>query len=355
MARRWSTHEDKRLRQLYGDGSPLAVIAVELGRSVDAVNARRALLGLSPRRRSGEWSPLADTVLREATRAGVPATVLSRRLHRPVEQVRDRRRQLGLGRSSARRYTLDDDSAIRAAWQSGADLDALARQLGRTPEGVLLRARRIGLHRPTQRRRWTKPEDETLRDGYADGLTCDEIARALLQRTPTAVAARAHLLGLASYARRWSAEDDLRLARALAVHTIDDAARMFGRTPEAIRRRARKLGLDAKASPRRSRSGARWSAEEDAFLRLHAALSPGVLGALLGRSDHTIVARLRKLGLRAGRRGSPHHPSLRNGGLSPGERALVDRELRTRGDRAIFILERRLGRDGAALRKAASR
>src|SRR3954470_20294495 len=129
MARRWRSEEDKRLRQLYGDGNALAVIAIELGRSVDAVNARRALLGLSPRRRSGEWSPLADTVLREPTRAGVPATVLSRRLHRPVEQVRGRRRRLGLGRSPARRYTLDDDSAIRAAWQSGADLDDLARQL----------------------------------------------------------------------------------------------------------------------------------------------------------------------------------------------------------------------------------
>jgi hypothetical protein len=355
MAGRWRSGEDQRLRRLYDDGSALAVIAVELGRSEDAVNARRAVLGITPRRRSVKWSPLADTLIREATRAGVSATVLSRRLHRPVDQVRGRRRELGLGHSPARRYTLDDDGAIRAAWESGSDLDDLARRLGRTPEAVLLRARGIGLHRPAPRRRWTKSEDETLRDGYADGQTCARIARALVQRTPTAVAARAHKLGLASYARRWSAVDDVRLAQALALHTIDDAARMFGRTPEAIRRRGRKLGLDARAAPRGSRSGARWSAEDDAILGLHAALSPGVLGVLLGRSDHAIVARLRKLGLRDGRRGSPHHPSPRNGGLSPGERVLVDRELRARGDRAVLIIERRLGRDGAALRRAANR
>lgn len=354
MAGRWGTDEDKRLRQLYAASAPLAVIATQLGRSEDAVNARRSALGLAPRRRTREWSPLADTVLREAARASVPTTVLAQRLHRPVEQLRARRRQLGLDRSPARRYTLEDDRAIRAAWESGANLDDLARELGRNPEAVMLRARRIGLHRPAQRPRWTKSEDATLRDGYADGLTCHEIARAVVKRTPTAVAARAHKLGLASYARRWSAADDLRLGRLLSLHTIDDAARTFGRTPEAIRRRARKLGLDAKAPLRRRRSGARWSAEDDAFLGLHAALSPAVLATLLRRSDHAIVSRLRHLGLRTGRRGSPHHPSPVNGGLSPGERALVDRELRNRGDRAVFILERRLGHNGAALRRAAS-
>jgi hypothetical protein len=354
MARRWNTDEDTRLRQLYATGAPLAVIATQLGRSEDAVNARRAALGIAPRRRSREWSPLADTVLREAVRAGVPTTVLAQRSHRPVEQLRARRRRLGLDRSAARRYTLEDDHAIRAAWELGTSLDELAGELGRNSEAVLLRARRIGLHRPARRPRWTKSEDATLRDGYADGLTCHQIARALDQRTPTAVAARAHKLGLASYARRWSAADDQRLGRLLARHTIDDAARTLGRTPEAIRRRARKLGLDAKAPPPRARSSARWSAQDDALLGLYAALSPGVLGALLGRSDHAIVARLRKLGLRAGRQRSPHHPSPRNGGLSPGERALVDRELRNRGERALSILERRLGHSGVALQKAAN-
>ena len=265
MAERWRTNEDTRLRQLYAAGAPLAVIASELGRSEDAINARRAALGLTPRRRADEWSARTDALLREATRVGVPATELARRVRRPVEQVRARRRRLGLVAPAARRYTLDDDAALRAAWASGGNLDDLAGKLGRNPEALLLRARRLGLHRPARRRRWTDSEDATLRDGYADGLTCAEIASALIERTPTAVAARAHKLGLASYARRWSPEDDVRLSHILSLHTIDDAARVLGRTPEAIRRRARILGLDTKPSPRRPRAGARWTAEAMGF------------------------------------------------------------------------------------------
>jgi hypothetical protein len=40
--------------------------------------------------------------------------------------------------------------------------------------------------------------------------------------------------------------------------------------------------------------------------------------------------------------------------LTPGERGLVDRELRARGDRALFELERRLERTAAELRVAAA-
>jgi hypothetical protein len=51
----------------------------------------------------------------------------------------------------------------------------------------------------------------------------------------------------------------------------------------------------------------------------------------LERSDHAITARLRRLGLRTGRWRSPHHPSSpSNGGLTPGERVLVEREFRDR-------------------------
>jgi hypothetical protein len=294
-------------------------------------------------------------MLREATRAGVPATTLASRLQVPVAQLRARRRLLGLNRPPTRRYTPDDDRAIRASWAAGESLEAVARRLGRSPGSLLLRARTLGLHRPPPRRRWTAAEDAVLRDGYADGLTCDEIARTSLERSPGAVAARAHRLGLASYARNWSAEDDQRLSRMLSLRTVDDAAQVLGRTPEAIRRRARNLGVVSAAAPQRLWAGARWTAEDDEILRLHASLNPALLATLLGRSDLAVVARLRRLGLRAGRRRSPHHPSPVNNGLSPGERALLDRELRKRGDRAILVLEHRLGSDGAALRRAAQR
>ena len=123
-----------------------------------------------------------------------------------------------------------------------------------------------------------------------------------------------------------------------------NAARVLGRTPEAVRRRARKLALEPPPELATTRSGGRWTAAEDELLELHAALNPSVLAGLLGRSDGAVVARLRRLGLRAGRWRSPHHPIPANRGLTPGERVLVDREVREKGSRALLSLEQRLER-----------
>jgi hypothetical protein len=183
-----------------------------------------------------------------------------------------------------------------------------------------------------------------VRDGYADGLTCSEIAAGLEHRTPTAIAARARKLGLATYARAWTGADDARLGRILAARSTDDAARLLGRTPEAVRGRARRLGITASVTRAPARAGARWSEDEDAQLVLHAGLNPAMLSTLLDRSDQAIAQRLRRLGLRTGRWRSPHHPSPANGGFTPGERALIDRELRDRGPRVLASLEVRLER-----------
>jgi hypothetical protein len=169
--------------------------------------------------------------------------------------------------------TLTDDDAIRASWIPGRSLEELARQLGR-PRAILVLARQLGLHRPPRRRRWDVVEDSTVRDGYSDGLTCEEIAQRLSGRTPTAVAARARKLGLTTYGRRCTADEERLLSRTLAQHSVADAARLLGRTPEAIRRKARTLGIATSASPGGARAGARWTADDDALVRLHAALNP---------------------------------------------------------------------------------
>ena len=142
----------------------------------------------------------------------------------------------------------------------------------------------------------------------------------------------------------WTGADDARLGRILAARSTEDAARLLGRTPDAVRRRARKLGIAASITRAPARAGARWTEGEDALLVLHAGLNPAMLSAMLDRSDQAIAQRLRRLGLRTGCWRSPHHPSPANGGFTPGERTLIDRELRDRGPRAIASLEDRLER-----------
>ena len=256
-------------------------------------------------------------MLRTGTAAGLSAAVLGRRLRRSAEQVRARRGVL-LGRKPAGRpYRTDEDEAIRACLGQDGDLNALARRLGRSPDALRLHARHLGLHHPEPRRRWAEWEDAVVRDGYTSALPCAEIARQLPQRTTTSVAARARKLGLISYARRWSTDDDQRLMRLTARgSTLEDVAQRLGRTPEAIRRRAARLAIESPApalAPQRAR---RWRREEDELLRLHHALNPARLAELLGRSDVAVCGRLCAIGLRARAQRSPHHPG--NGPVAGG-------------------------------------
>lgn len=307
MAPRWTTQDDRRLADLYDEALPLSEIARRLGRSADAITARRRHLAIPARRPWPPWTDREDQLLRLAVRAGVPAPLLSARLGRSPEQVRWRRRALGLTRKASPRYTAAEDAQIAAALQNGGDLVGLGDRLGRTPDALRLRARKLGLHSPRPRRRWTEAEDAVVRDGYADGLTCRDIARELSDRTPTAIVARARALGIATYARVWTRRDDDRLRLLARTHTIHDAARILGRTPGALRNRAARLGIAPPRDPNAPRTGAAWTTAEDELLGLHPGLNPAKLAELLGRSDAAVVRRLAELGLRIGRHRSPHH------------------------------------------------
>lgn len=182
---------------------------------------------------------------------------------------------------------------------------------------------------PPPRRRWTGWEDALIRDGYTSALGCAQIARQLPHRSTASVAARARKLGLATYARRWSAQDDQRLARLTARGvTLEKVAQRLGRTPEAIRGRAMRRGTKPPRPAPAPHRGHRWTSEEDELLRLHHSLNPARLAELLGRSDAAVCHRLCALGERAGAQRSPHHPVSRRDGLpTPGEQAVIERQL----------------------------
>lgn len=353
MADRWSRSEDGQLRHLYRASVPVRLIAQELGRSENAVVARRRALSIPSRRGSRGWSEGEDALLRLAHGSKLPIRVLAAQLHRTVPDIRTRRRQLGLPSApAARRYSLREDELLRAGLINGTTLDQLAERLGRSTGGIRARAVARGWHVPDSRRRWTADEDALLRDGYAEGLRCEHIATTLPGRTSGSVIARARKLGLTTYARRWTREDDARL-RSLVAREITpaEAARALGRTPEAIRRRARILSVQLPPVVPRGRS--RWTQEEDALLALHPTLNPAILSEQLQRSDRAIVRRLYQLGLRDRRQRSPHHPALSLNGLTPGERRLLDRELPHASGPQLLSLARRLERSPLALRNLA--
>jgi hypothetical protein len=355
MAARWTRQQDATLRRRYHAGVPRQRIAVALGRSPDAVDARRRALGIPARPPTYHWSRAADDLLRAADAARLPLAEVARRLGRPAAAVRWRRQALGLQRRGARAWTPAEDHALGRAWPLGGDdLARLGRRLERSPAALRLRAVTLGLAQPPRRRRWQPDEDRRLRAGYAQGLTCAAIAADLPGRTAGAVAARARRLGLASYARRWTRQEEAQLLR-LAEHgtCLEQAAGILVRTPQALRVRARRLGIQPPPNHRPS-TRRRWTPAEDQLLTGQANLDPTRLAILLGRSERAIGRRQAALDLRQGRNRSPHHPIAAPPRLTPAQQRLLAREYRPGNGRVLVSLANRLGLPPGAVKHLAA-
>jgi hypothetical protein len=354
VAAHWSRDDDALLERLYGEGQPVRRIAERLQRSEDAIVARRRALGIA--RRGRGWSPSRDALVAAAARAGLPASVVATSLRMPADRVRRRRAKLVGSRPAARRYDAAEDAAIADALRTGADLTALAERLGRSPEALRLRARALGVYAAPRRRRWTLVEDDALRAGYRDGCSCRQIAERIGGgRTATAVAARARKLGLSTYGRSWGPHEDDRLRALLrSGMTLDAVALALVRSPEAVRQRARKLTLvvPQATAARRRNAGERWTAHDDALLQANVTADPIVVAAVLGRSNSAVRARMRSLALVAQGQRTPHHPVPRPRELSPGELALLSRELLADPEPArVLAVARRLRRPPATIRR----
>jgi hypothetical protein len=355
MAGRWTRQQDTTLARRYRAGVPRQRIAAALGRSPDAVDARRRALGIPARPRTRPWSRAADDLVRAADAAGLPLAEVARRLGRPAAAVRWRRHALGLQRRGARAWTPAEDQALGRAWpRGGGELARLGRRLGRSPAALRLRAVKLGLVQPPRRRRWQPDEDRRLRTGYAQGLTCAAIAAHLPGRTAGAVAARARRLGLASYARRWTRQEEAQLLR-LAEHDtcLEQAARILVRTPQALRVRARRLGIQPPPTHRPPRRR-RWTPADDQLLTGRANLDPARLAILLGRSETAVRRRLVAIGLRQRCERSPHHPIAARPRPTPAQQRLLVREYQPGNGRVLVSLANRLGLPPGAVKQLAA-
>jgi hypothetical protein len=355
MASRWTRQEDATLRRQYRAGVPRQRIAAALGRSPDAVDARRRALHIPARPRTRPWSRASDDLLRAADAAGLPLAEVARRLGRPAGAVRWRRRALGLQRPGARAWTPAEDQALGRAWpRGGDDLARLGRRLGRSPAALRLRAVTLGLVQPQRRRRWQPDEDRRLRAGYAQGLTCAAIAADLPGRTARAVAAHARKLGLASYARRWTRQEEAQLLR-LAEHgtSLQQATGILVRTPQALRVRARRLAIQPPPT-HRPPTRRRWTPADDKLLTGQANLDPARLAIQLGRSEAAVRRRLAALGLRQGHERSPHHPIAAGPRLTPAQQRLLAREYRPGNGRVLVSLANRLSLPPGAVKQLAA-
>jgi len=286
MPRRWTAAEDQLLLERYTAGESREAIAKQLGRTSDAVDARRRFLHRPARTiPTRRWSEAEETFLRAAAAAAVPSSAIASRLNRTPYAVRRRRETIGATSPRARPYTAEEDALIAATIQRGEPLASFAATLGRSHDALRLHARQLGLLRVKQRRRWTVADDERLRYAYTTGCSVAQTKQRLLpDRSEGAIVARAHLLGLAEHGRRWNGRYDTALARMVGLGLSSTyIARTLGRTEEAIAKRCRVLGLRAPAPDRPRRRGP-WTAAEDGLLRARAHEPLATLVFVLGRS-----------------------------------------------------------------------
>lgn len=139
----------------------------------------------------------------------------------------------------------DDDLARMAS--AGSGYRQMADYIGCDESVVARRCRLIGIESPLARKKWTRREDDLLRQAARTATTWEEVASELPLRSEGACKSRAKYLGVSLYKRSriWSDEDDDFMrehwtACDMDVHAI---AHQLGRTEEAVRSRARLLGL----------------------------------------------------------------------------------------------------------------
>ena len=151
----------------------------------------------------------------------------------------------------SRPWTPEEDEAVRERFASSG-LSGLARELGRTETAVRIRAGRFGL-KTRQRRLWSGDEVRRLGDLIREGKTIAESAR-ILGRPVASVQLKMRALGLTSSrrARPWTSDqlDFLRGCFDQGLPLREIGSRL-GRTPEACRQKACRLGI-LPLRPRRS-------------------------------------------------------------------------------------------------------
>lgn len=195
----------------------------------------------------------------------------------------------------ARPWTAAEDAVLCGCYLRDG-VHRLAGRLNRTPQAVRARAHKLGL--AARRRRWREWEDDIIRKAYAGppqraGATA---ARRLTHRALASIYKRAECLGLTAPVE-WTRREDNILRRAWdegegAANRAH--ARLRRRTVYALRSRAKRLGLHVRgAAPC-------WTPAEDAIVRREWAR--GSLGAvdrvraeLPRRSRKAIAGRGQKL------------------------------------------------------------
>ena len=293
---KWTAKEVALLKELYPE-CPFGEIAKRLGRSVAAVKQRAYSLGLKRKSYLQKlWKP-EDIALLKKLYPECPFDEISKRLDRSVAAVNQRAYLLGLKRRSwcQKLWTAKELALLKKLYpHCKCPLD-VAKQLGRPLTTVRQKAYDLGI-KMEKSRMWSAVELKLLRELYPV-QSLKELAEQL-GRSPEAVRVRARAMGLWKESGRkvWSNEDDKLLKKMYPKNTMQAISDKLGWSLSSVQNRARELGLRKRPSYSHY---PRWSAKEIELLKkLYPHRNSQEVADKIGRSVGMVRARACKLGLK---------------------------------------------------------
>lgn len=329
----WTDKEIRLLRQKYGT-VPTVELAKRLGRNPSAIGSKASKLGITfphavetdrKRARGFRTAPTIEQmltarqkkfILQNMTRLG--CAEIARRLDLPHGRVLRYAKLNGYDNSVSPRRWKPEELEFLAANHGKMLMKDMAARLGRKPEAVVAMAKQTGLPAGqglyAASRRWSADDEEMLRKLYPT-VTLREIAERLGRPLKSVIKKSRHMkLHLTQQSKYradhvWTPEQDARLRKLYGTMPYRELAGRLGRTPDAISRRAIRLGLAEKKGSPATPSRA-WTPEEDEVLRKgYRRLFARDLAGQLGRSAGSVIGRARFLGItRERRRDLPNRP-----------------------------------------------
>lgn len=166
----------------------------------------------------------------------------------------------------------------------------IAAYLNRSATAVRAMAYLVGITAPVAMD-WSETEIEIVRRDYPAGVALADICARLNGRAPKSVCWMARRLGL-KRPGYWCAEEDEILRQYYPSEGVKVSRRLSGRTENAVKLRARELGVKFTGNGRLRL----WTAEEWNVLSGNMALGPSALMKLLpGRSRCSVQRAMRRL------------------------------------------------------------
>jgi len=245
---------------------PMAAEGQSASRSVSATAPRSA--------RKFPWTKDEDALLGK-----ISDRELARKLNRTIHAVRGRRKFLGITAiyHAPQPFRMPPEPADGYAKLFASKSDKELKQiLGWSYKRIRTRRRRLGERRTRQRREWTLEEDRLL------GTKPDKVLARMFGRTPKAVRHRREAKRI-RMTKKWRPEDDA----VLGTRTDEQIGMLLNRTLGNVAWRRNKLGIAAAHKPRE------WTEEEEALLGKR---TDAELAKLFGRTEVAVQGRRMLLG-----------------------------------------------------------